>query len=521
MTEPRRMATELGSDAPTMARGALVNVSGALLATLLSFALNLLITHLVAVGRFGLFSIATTVVLISQVPGALGLDTGAVRFVALGAARSDEQEARGAFQAAFVAAAAASAALAVALVWEAPWLTEHAFHKPQAAYLVRIVALSLPALVLARVVTGALQGLGLMRYAARLSPVGGLLNVVAAAALLAVGLDVRGLAYAAVATAWGTLLVGLLLLLRAQPAAFVPLPRSWAVRRLLRFSLPQTLTTTLLTAILWTDTLLLGRLRSAADVGVYIIVQRLLSPGQTISTSVGQMLAPRIAAGDARGDRSVLALMLKRVTYWNVALSVPVFGALLLLPGPILRLFGPTYARGATALAILAAGQLVNAATGPLGQVINMSGRPYVTMANNAAVAAANVAGCLLLIPRFGVTGAALSTTGAITLVNAIKLVQVRVIFGIDPFHAGLARTLLAALVAAAVAAPLAFAPPWPGPLARVAAAVLVLVAAYLLAFWAVAASEEDRALLRGRLRRGPAPRPSRPRGHDRALTRA
>ena len=58
------------------------------------------------------------------------------------------------------------------------------------------------------------------------------------------------------------------------------------------------------------------------------------------------MFAPRIAAEDARGDRATLGLMLKRVTYWNIALSLPVFLVLLLLPGPLLGLFGPRYEDG-------------------------------------------------------------------------------------------------------------------------------------------------------------------------------
>ncbi len=212
-----------------------------------------------------------------------------------------------------------------------------------------------------------------------------------------------------------------------HPTALRPAPSHWAFRRVLRFSLPQTLTTMLLYIMLWTDILLLGRLGAAGEVAVYRVAQNLLSPAQTISTSTGQMFAPRIAAEDARGDHATLGLMLKRVTYWNIALSLPVFLVLLLLPRPLLGLFGPRYEAGATALVILAAGQLFNAATGPLGQVINMSGRPYVTMANNAAVAALNIVGCVILIPRYGITGAACSTTASITLVNLIKLVQVRV----------------------------------------------------------------------------------------------
>jgi O-antigen/teichoic acid export membrane protein len=425
-----------------------------------------------------------------------------VRFVALGASDDDERAARGSLQAALLLAAAAAGLLTVALLLLAPWLTTHVLDQPRAVHLLRIVSLCLPALALVRVMIGCLQGFGMMAFAAWLNPLRGVVNILTAAPLLAVGFGVEGLAWASVATAWATLAAGVAFVLRVHPEAFVPARSEWKFRRLLRFSLPQTLTTMLLYTILWTDTLLLGRLRTAAEVGVYTIAQRLLSPAQTISTSTGQMFAPRIAVQHARGDRATLGSMLRRVTYWNLALSLPVFAALLLLPGPLLGLFGSAYEKGAAALAILAAGQLFNAATGPLGQMINMSGRPYITMLNNAAVAALNIGGCLVLIPRYGVTGAACSTTAAVTLVNVIKLVQVRVIFGLSPFSSRSVAAVGAALLAAGVTTPLVLLAPWSNDLAEVAVAGAVLVVAYAACFWSLAANAEERALLRGGRRR-------------------
>jgi len=394
-----------------------------------------------------------------------------------------------------------SGALAALLYWQAPWLTESFFHKPAASDLVRIVALSLPALALTRVVIGGLQGLGVMRYSALVNPVRGGLNIALAVPVLVAGHGTKGLAAVFLAVSWATLLVAAVLLGRALPKAFVPAGRSPGLRALLRFSLPQTLTSLLLQTILWTDSVLLGRLRPAAEVAVYAIVQRLLSPAQTVSTATGQMFAPRIAAEDARGDRSTLEVMLKRVTYWNVSLAIPVFALLLLVPEALLGVFGHTYRTGATALTILAAGQLFNAATGPLGQVINMSGRPYLTLVNNAAVAALNIVLCVILIPRYGLTGAACSTTASLTLVNLIKLAQVRALFGINPFRAETGRALVAGLAATALTAPLALLIDWPGPVAQVLATTALLLPVYAALFWWSAAGAEERELLRLRLR--------------------
>ena len=139
--------------------------------------------------------------------------------------------------------------------------------------------------------------------------------------------------------------------------------------------------------------------------------------------------------------------------------------------------------------------------------MINMSGRPYLTLLNNAAVAALNIGACLVLIPRYGVTGAAFSTTGAITLVNVIKLVQVRVIFGLNPFTVRAVRAVGAVLLAVALCAPIVFLPHWSSSAVEVVAAGLVLVVAYAGFFWFVAANIEERGQIRRRIRggRGPA----------------
>jgi O-antigen/teichoic acid export membrane protein len=249
-------------------------------------------------------------------------------------------------------------------------------------------------------------------------------------------------------------------------------------------------------AILWTDSLVLGHYASPADFAVYAIVVSLLHPASFVSTAVGQMFAPRIAAEDARGDHSTLSRMLKRVTYWNTATSVPIFAALIVLATPILGLFGDAYRAGAAALAILAAGQLLNTAAGPLGQLINLSGRPYITMVNNSLVAIVNVGTCLVLVPRYGLPGAALSTASALTLVNLIKLVQVRAIFGMWPFRVDTLRALAAAGLAAGVAAACAFVPPWPNAFLQGVVPSMLLVAAYGVFVWGLGMNEEDRELL-------------------------
>ena len=296
----------------------------------------------------------------------------------------------------------------------------------------------------------------------------------------------------------------MLTLSRVHAHAFKPAPGAWSPGPMLRFSAPQTLAAMMFFAIIWTSTLLLGRYGTAADVAIYTIVGRLLLPATLVVHAIGSMFAPRIAAEDAKGDHPTLARMLKRVTRWNTTVSIPVFAALILIPGPMLALFGSTYKDGALALAILAFGQLVNALSGPLGAVINMTGRPYVNLVNNILVAALNVIMGLYLIPRYELVGAACATAASLAFVNAFKLIQVRWMLGMLPWSGGMLKSIAAACAAMAISAPVAYLVPWSYPVVQVTATLSVLMLSYSLIVWRLL-GDSDRALViaaRSKLRR-------------------
>jgi O-antigen/teichoic acid export membrane protein len=489
------MRTDLESNPRAMARGAAINLLGTFAANALGLVVTLVVTHMVSASAIGLVAIGTTVVGFASIVTIFGLDRGAVRFVALGASVGDERATRASLQFAIAASTVASVAIAAAIWWQAPWLADRFFEKPQAAEVIRLVGLSLPPLAIGRVVMSAVQGYGIMEYSAWLGIIRRILHFASVVPLLALGLEAKGLAISAVVTAAGATVASFIFLLRAHPRAFVPAVAAWPVLRMLNFSGPQVLTSALLFVMLWTSALLLARYGTATEVGIYTVIGTLLLPATLVAQAVGEMFAPRIAAEDARGDRDSLAKMLKRVTHWNTAISIPCFAALAVMPGPLLSLFGSTYRDGATALAILGMGQLLNTVAGPLGQVINMSGRQYLTATNNALVAAINLGAGLLLIPRYGMTGAAIATSVALTLVNLLKLVEVRVMFGFHPFREDSARTFAAAAIAGAVAAPASVLADGPAPLVEVLYVGSLLFAAYVAALWALGVSDEDREL--------------------------
>ena len=91
----------------------------------------------------------------------------------------------------------------------------------------------------------------------------------------------------------------------------------------------------------------------------------------------------------------------------------------------LLAVFGSDFGRGRLALTILVLGQVVNVAAGHVGVLMTMTGHEKRVAATVGASAACNAVLNLILIPRFGIDGAAAATAISLVLWNGVTLVWV------------------------------------------------------------------------------------------------
>ncbi len=147
-------------------------------------------------------------------------------------------------------------------------------------------------------------------------------------------------------------------------------------------------------------------------------------------------------------QRERLRANLVLITRWVASAAVPIAATVIVLRGELLSLYGPGFTEGATALAVLAVGQLVNATLALPAWILLVSGRSRILLANNAVAVVVNVSACLILIPRFGVVGTAIAALGTVTLLQIAVLVQVAVTHRVHPFHLSVAKPFVAGLVA-------------------------------------------------------------------------
>jgi len=154
------------------------------------------------------------------------------------------------------------------------------------------------------------------------------------------------------------------------------------------------------------------------EIGVFAVAHKLINVVTTLLLLLAAVFGPAFARCAAQQDQRALLGLLRRTQLISTAVFLPAALALLALAGPIADLFGSDFGELRLFLTILAAGHLVNAATGLSGVLLNMAGAASRELSTLVLALAAALAGSALVGPGYGAPGLAAVFSGSIALKN-------------------------------------------------------------------------------------------------------
>jgi len=149
--------------------------------------------------------------------------------------------------------------------------------------------------------------------------------------------------------------------------------------------------------------------------------------------AVGMRYSPRVSELLELGEIKHLVRITRLVTMTTTFVAIVICSSILLLAPWLLGAFGKAFTANVAALGWIAAAQVFNAACGPVGMLLSMSGHQSKALFGRAVALATNVALGLWLIPQDGAHGAALAMAGGIVVWNLLMLLSVRRHLGFDP----------------------------------------------------------------------------------------
>ncbi len=482
-------------EAAGVAKGSGIAMAGALINRGLRLVNTWQLSNALGVYYFGLYTSVTTIVNILAYFGPLGMNSGVVLFGSRYLGSGERDRLKGALLACFGLAALSGTILsglyiAAALLY--PWSAE----KAELGALLPYGALSITAWAVLLVAVNALRVARDARaqtsvYNITLPVLLTTLSVAATAA----GFGVRG----------ALLAFGVAHLLTFGEAMlrfwrhFGPVLRDRAVVAqlelgpLLRFSIPESLSSMLFRLTQWMDQLLLTAQSTPDQVGIYKVASAMAMLGSVPAAALSSIFNATAAELLYLDKRAQLDHVLKLVTRWIIATASAVTIGIILGQDLVYAMFQPEYAAGATSLVALLIGQLVFTACVPATALIPMSGMARLNLLNGAAATLLNFGLNLVMIPRYGALGSSVATMITLVLWSGWRVWQVKRLLSCFPLTWGSAGVMLVAVLGAwgvreALSAY--------GLVVHGLAAVLVPLA-FLAALWRLGHTPDDDVILR------------------------
>jgi O-antigen/teichoic acid export membrane protein len=419
--------------------------TGTMFTAAVGYLFKVYLARMLGAEALGVYALGMTIIGFLGLFSALGLPQSAVRFVAMYTATGQGAELRAFIIRCVAMLLVANILVGVLVVFAGPWVAEHFYHTPALARYFKLFALIMFFGALTTFFGQVLQGYkDVSRRTVITNFVGTPLMIAITVGLVMHGEGLWGYLVAQVLGAVAVLVLLVITVWKLSP---------FAVRKLLGPVLPlesQVIsfgTTVFGIGMLefflaQADKILIGFFINAPEVGIYAVAMAIVAFIPVALQSVNQIFSPTIADLHSRGEQELLGRLYRTLTKWILGLTLPLAAVTIVFARPLMRIFGPAFEPGWIVLVIGTLGQLVNCATGSVGYLLMMSGNQKRLIRAQAAMTGITLLSNAALIPKWGITGAALSSAVTNALSNVWYLRELRRCLGMSPYNRSYFRLL-------------------------------------------------------------------------------
>lgn len=394
---------------------------------LLAYVNNLLLAQFLGAEGYGTYAYAIAWVTLLQIPAMLGLTPLLTREIAVYQTQSTWNLASGLWRWAsrtVLLASGGLALLAVVVAWQL-----FPASNPQALLVFCLAMLSLPFMALTRIQQGVMHA---FKHIVRgqlpevlIRP--GLLTILLGGVYFALGKNMTtswAMAIYVVATSIA-FFISRAWLGKFLPAKIHNAQPKYQGSQWLHSALPMLLMGSMYIVNNKTDTIMLGIMQDPTAVGIYTVANRGAGMIAFVLVAFNLSLAPTFASLYAAGNRERLQHLLTKSCRLIFLFSLPITLGLIFLGHWFLLIFGSEFVSGRTTLSILCLGQMINASTGSIGVLLNMTGHQKYTAWGVSISAVINIILNAVLIPLWGVNGAAIATATSTIIWNTLLAIFV------------------------------------------------------------------------------------------------
>jgi O-antigen/teichoic acid export membrane protein len=451
---------DTGTALKKIAKGAGIFLIGLLLSKILGYAYRIIIAR-IGVEQYGLLSIALAVFGICMTLSLLGLSDGVIRFVSFYKGKSDQRRIKGVITSALKITLPLSLSCATVLFFASNWIAITFFHNSDLSILLKIMAFGIPLDVLRTIFFSSVKAFQRVEYEVYGKILAeNITKVILTLIVVYLGFGVIGAAIVYTISIFVSFVLSFYFLEKKVFSIINTKIKSISSNReLLFYSFPLLLSSFVYLIIQWTDTLMLGGLRTVSEVGIYNVALPTASLLYVFSSAIRTLFFPVLSEIYAQNKKDTFESLYKTVTKWILAVNSLIFVFLIVFSYQIIRiLFGESYVQdkvffiginfplSVLALIILASGMIPVEFLVPAKDVLMVLKKTKLVFLNLGVGSGLNIMLNYFLIPPYGIIGAAIATGVAYFVIAMMIGIETYTITRINPFKLDCIKIIITAL---------------------------------------------------------------------------
>ncbi len=429
--------------ASKIAKESTITFSGLVYGNVNRYLYTVLLARWVGAEFLGIYSMANAIMLIAEVLGKMGLETGVMRFISRLNPEADTEKIQKLIASALKMTIAFSLVIMVGLIISSDFIVTQILNEsPLLISVIIVFAIAIPFNALTLVSAFATQGFKRLKYKTLVTQ---FLNPTLLLGSMVMCYWFVSTESAVMVPMLLTGIVGFFVMLsvlkKVSGMSNNQIVKSKFDISLLKYSYPLMFVTILQTFMHWMDILMLGYFTDATTVGLY-------HPAARTAGLLQALLLSFISTQfHGAGDRAKMDHTYKLVSRWLLICAIPISAVFIIFPGKVLLLFGPEYLPSAKILVILTGATFIQAVLGAAGPALSMSGHTKLVLWNTIGAFVLNFGLNIFLIPKYGIVGAAIATLISLTILGFARIIEVQIILRMNFIDRKVIKPILAGLI--------------------------------------------------------------------------
>jgi O-antigen/teichoic acid export membrane protein len=425
---------------------ALLSFSGMSLGSVFRYMFSIIMARFLGAQMLGLYSLGNAITRIAEILALLGLDNGVLRFVSRDT--EDKVNVDRSIYTSLKIGLISSILIAVLLFLSAEKIVNEILNEDSFLItVIKVFAISLPFTVLTLISSFATQAFKILKYKIFVNQIVNPLTLLIAfvTSYFLLGIELSILLPTVVSSIIGLMFI-LKFLTNFSSISLSKIIGTTVDKDILKFSVPLMFVSAIGIIMHWIDIIMLGILSNATEVGMYHPIERTAGLVRMILFAFAGIFAPIFSEHYFKKNKNGMKDSYQSSSKYILAFSLPIFIFLFIFSEPMLLVFGTEF-QNYFALKVLLLGIFIQTIFGLGSSTLTMSGYTKFNLLNVSIALVLNIISNSILIPLYGLTGAALATSFALIVLSTLRYFENLILMNLNLFSFKLIKPIISGAI--------------------------------------------------------------------------